>query len=265
MPHPDTPPKTKTVAVREQRIVVAAFLSLNGKLLLARRAAHKRVAPDKWHLPGGHVEFGEDPDQALKRELREEFGVETIIGAPVRSFSYVWDGAHTVGIVHEVQLTDPTQVLGWSNDEFQACAWVGENELADYLAQDDHNFHAAKAGFSRLHNSRRSDSSGYSPTDSDGYHTLDELYAHRNHLFMALMRNHPQLSWRAREQEDGTMDEGWFIAGMHLPSGDISYHLPLPMWEMLDGYGIATTTRAPKWDGHGATEVVKRLAAWTGG
>lgn len=243
---------------------MAAFLNLNGKVLLARRAAHKRVAPDKWHLPGGHVEFGEDPVQALKRELREEFGAETIIGAPVHSFSYVWDGGHTVGIVHEVYLTDPTQALRWSDDEFQACAWVGEYELADYLAPDDHNFHAAKGGFSRLHSSRVSDPIDFCPTDSDGHHTLDELYAHRNHLFMALMRSHPQLSWRAREHEGGTMDEGWFMAGMHLPSGEISYHLPSSIWKMLDGYGIATTTRAPKWDGHGSTEVVERLAAWKG-
>ena len=97
---------------------------------------------------------------------------------------------------------------------------------------------------------------------SDGYHTHEELYEHRNHLFVALMRGNPAISWRANNHDDGTMYEGWFIAGMHLPSGDISYHLPVEMWELLDGVGIATTNRAPKWDGYTPDDVVERLARW---
>jgi hypothetical protein len=97
---------------------------------------------------------------------------------------------------------------------------------------------------------------------SDGYHTFNELYDHRCHLFVALMRSNPGISWRANNHEDGTTYENWFVAGMHLPTGDISYRLPSWMWEMLDGKGIATTNKAPKWDGHTDSYVVKRLAEW---
>ena len=93
---------------------------------------------------------------------------------------------------------------------------------------------------------------------SDGYHTFDELYEHRCHLFAALMRSNPELSWRANNHEDGTMYGGWFVAGMHLPTGDISYHMPISMWEMLDDVGIATSNRCPKWDGHTTYDVVDR-------
>ena len=98
---------------------------------------------------------------------------------------------------------------------------------------------------------------------SDGFHTFDELYDHRCHLFVALMRSHPKLSWRASNHDDGTMFDGWFVAGMHLPTGDISYHLPVWMWEMLDRCSIETTLRAPHFDGHSAADVIKRLAAWS--
>jgi len=97
---------------------------------------------------------------------------------------------------------------------------------------------------------------------SDGYHTFDELYEHRLVLFAALMRSNSWFSWRSKKHDDGTCFEGWFVAGMHLPTGDITYHLPLKMWEMLDNVGVKTCDLAPKWDGHTAADVVKRLGKW---
>jgi hypothetical protein len=97
---------------------------------------------------------------------------------------------------------------------------------------------------------------------SDGHHTFDELYEHRCALFCALLKTSPALSWRANNHNDGTMFEGWFIAGMHLPTGDITYHLPVRMWEILDNVGIATSNKAPEWDGHTANNVVHRVEQW---
>ena len=97
---------------------------------------------------------------------------------------------------------------------------------------------------------------------SDGYHTFDELYEHRCALFVALMKTNPIISWRANLHEDGTCYEGWFVAGMSLPTGEITYHLPDRMWELLDNVGIETSNTAPKWDGHTAADVVNRLEEW---
>ncbi|MER6125483.1 (deoxy)nucleoside triphosphate pyrophosphohydrolase [Streptomyces sp. NPDC001795] len=58
-----------------QPIVVAgAALLSGGRLLAARRSAPPELA-GRWELPGGKVEPGESPEQALVRELREELGV----------------------------------------------------------------------------------------------------------------------------------------------------------------------------------------------
>ena len=95
--------------------------------------------------------------------------------------------------------------------------------------------------------------------DCDGYHTFEELYEHRIALFIALMKQMPDKSWRANNHDDGTNLEGWFIAGIHLSTGDISYHLPNGMWQALDNLGIKTTNKAPKWDGHTAQDVINRL------
>lgn len=97
---------------------------------------------------------------------------------------------------------------------------------------------------------------------SDGHHTFDELYEHRCALFCALMKTNPAISWRANNHHDGAMFEGWFIAGMHLPTGDVTYHLPVRMWEVLDKVGIETRRRGPEWDGHTSTNVVHRVEQW---
>lgn len=60
-------------------LVVAGALIADGLLLLAQRSRPPELA-GLWELPGGKVEQGESPEDALVRELREELGVETAVG-----------------------------------------------------------------------------------------------------------------------------------------------------------------------------------------
>lgn len=96
---------------------------------------------------------------------------------------------------------------------------------------------------------------------SDGYHTFNELYDHRVILFICLMKSYPEISWRSFKHEDGSSIEGWFIAGMHLPTGKITYHLPEKHWDDLTGY-VEPLDHAPEWDGHTSKDVLNRLTEW---
>jgi hypothetical protein len=97
---------------------------------------------------------------------------------------------------------------------------------------------------------------------SDGYHTFGELYEHRFELFVALMMSNPQISFRARLNSDGTQYPGWFVAGMWLSTGQISYHLPERYWDRLST--LTTYDRYPHYDGHSSQDVLDRLRVWSG-
>jgi 8-oxo-dGTP diphosphatase len=56
--------------------VVAAALVRDNSILLCHRSPTRRWYPNVWDLPGGHVEAGETPHQALARELSEELGID---------------------------------------------------------------------------------------------------------------------------------------------------------------------------------------------
>jgi 8-oxo-dGTP diphosphatase len=59
--------------------VVAALIAHEGKLLVCQRTRHQTM-PLKWEFPGGKIEEGEQPRDALRRELEEELGIHATIG-----------------------------------------------------------------------------------------------------------------------------------------------------------------------------------------
>jgi 8-oxo-dGTP diphosphatase len=74
-------------------VLVAAAIVIEGdRVLLSRRKAGTHLA-GAWEFPGGKVEPGEDPRAALRRELREELGVEATIGEIVDVTFHRYDDA----------------------------------------------------------------------------------------------------------------------------------------------------------------------------
>jgi 8-oxo-dGTP diphosphatase len=64
---------------RARKLVVAALIRRDGRVLMSRRRADQSM-PLCWEFPGGKVEPGEAPDAALAREVREELGCGVAVG-----------------------------------------------------------------------------------------------------------------------------------------------------------------------------------------
>lgn len=90
---------------------------------------------------------------------------------------------------------------------------------------------------------------------SDGYHTFDELYNHREVLTAALFNRMP-FTWKARVHEDGTMFDGMFVVGMATPNGMITYHYDNEFWK---DFKVPVLPHAPKFDGHTPNDVIDRI------
>ncbi len=98
----------------------------------------------------------------------------------------------------------------------------------------------------------------------DGFHTFDELYEHRNRLFIELCsflvligRNSV---WAAKAHSDGTMYEGYFVMGINTSAGSqITYHLPIKFFEEVKRFALIMDA-APVFDGHTSNDVLYRLS-----
>lgn len=111
-------------------LVVAAVLERDGKILIGQRKREAKNHPLRWEFPGGKVEAGETPEEGLARELREELGIEALIGMELDSYEFVYPGnARTTHLlfyrVTEFQGTP-------RNLDFEQIVWISRADLRGY-------------------------------------------------------------------------------------------------------------------------------------
>lgn len=110
-------------------VVAAALVDADGRVLIAQRPANKSMG-GLWEFPGGKVDPGETPEQALIRELREELGIDTRNSclAPYCFASHTYEAMHLLMplFVCRVWKGEPRAI------EHQALAWVRPARLFDY-------------------------------------------------------------------------------------------------------------------------------------
>ena len=83
---------------RPPLLVSAGIIHRDGQILVAQRRAGDRHAL-KWEFPGGKVEQGETPQQALIRELREELQIEARVGTELARYEHEYPSGSRVHLL----------------------------------------------------------------------------------------------------------------------------------------------------------------------
>jgi 8-oxo-dGTP diphosphatase len=78
--------------------VVAAIIERAGAILVGQRTA-QQSHPMKWEFPGGKLEPGENPEQALARELEEELGIRAAAGEEITRYRYQYPGKNPIELI----------------------------------------------------------------------------------------------------------------------------------------------------------------------
>lgn len=131
-------PRCDYIHFRDPKVAAIAFVNHRDRLLLVQRAVNP--ARGKWALPGGYVDAGELPRAALARELREEVGLEVVVGRLRHIFPMERPGmegpATSPGfvMVFEAAPRDDELITLTSNDDVAAAGWFDRSEIPADLA-----------------------------------------------------------------------------------------------------------------------------------
>ncbi len=115
-------------------VVVGVIINKDDQILIAKRASHQHQG-DKWEFPGGKVEKSETPKEALRRELKEELGID------IQSVNQLIEIKHQY--TDKAVILDVYEIRDWQGEaegrEGQPLRWVNKLDLKHY------NFPAANA------------------------------------------------------------------------------------------------------------------------
>jgi len=129
-------------------IVVVGLIERNGKIFIARRAATKTTFPNRFELPGGHVDPGETLEDALIREMREELELDITVGAVVDAFTYESEDMFKVEIVYLCKIKDDQEPVLHQDDHSEA-KWIRSDEVG-LMEKDDEETIALRKAFKLL-------------------------------------------------------------------------------------------------------------------
>lgn len=151
---------SESPAAGQQVFTACAFIhqEFDGieKVFLSKRALTKKLFPGVFELPGGHIDYGENLVDGLKREIEEEFGMDTKVGEPFFVFDYLNDikGSHSIEVVYFAKFIGNIASIRLDPEDHSEFGWFAESDLSKaYTADkkaDNIEFVAIQRGFELL-------------------------------------------------------------------------------------------------------------------
>lgn len=112
-------------------VVVKGIILHNNKCLIIKRADNDEIGAGKWEFVGGKLEFGEDLEDSLAREVKEEAGLEISIDKLLYATTFYTDPfREVIVLVYKCFAADDIVRLSSEHSDYK---WVSEEELRTLL------------------------------------------------------------------------------------------------------------------------------------
>lgn len=108
-----------------------AFIIKENRLLMVRKSKDDPKNPNKWEVPGGRMEFGEAVDEHIKREVKEEVGLDIQIGEPFAIWTWKIKKQKADGLSEEIQIVAVARVCFADTTNINASGQVEDDYLSD--------------------------------------------------------------------------------------------------------------------------------------
>ncbi len=125
------------------RIAVKSFVVRDGKLLVLKRTFDDIQKPSIWEIPGGRLDLGEDPREGIKREIKEETGIDVDVSYLINVRHFVRDDKQTITML--IFLCKALHNNVKISEEHSAFDWIPlencKNKLTDFFHEEVDIFH----------------------------------------------------------------------------------------------------------------------------
>lgn len=115
-------------------VMIKGVVRYEDKYLLVQRWYDDRIAdPYQWEFIDGSLEYGEKPDRAVLRLVKEQTGLDAVIQKILYTWSYMVGEVHHIGIAYECMALGDEVIL---SEELHDSCFVMGDELKDYITNE---------------------------------------------------------------------------------------------------------------------------------
>lgn len=113
----------------------AVVFNDNGEILTLFRTETAPARPNTWDLPGGDLDFGEDPGQAIVREVKEETGLDVKDVQIFDAIGFIsdFDKITWVTLAYKCKVTGTGVKISWEHNDYR---WVTPEEFIKLKSSD---------------------------------------------------------------------------------------------------------------------------------
>ncbi len=116
------------------RTVVKGLITCKGEILIGKKEeSEEHPIGGEWHILGGHLEHGEQPEEAMKREAKEETGLNVDVHQVIDVMT--WSNQNeALSILYHCEASSRDAE---AKDDLQDIKWVSPEEIKDYVHSEE--------------------------------------------------------------------------------------------------------------------------------